>query len=298
MRIGYLTMNSAAGIRPDDLARELESRGFESLWVPEHSHIPTDRQSPYPGGGELPTGYYHMMDPIVSLTAAAGATSTLQLGTAICLLLEHDLLNLAVETATLDVIADGRFILGVGVGWNREELANHRPDIPFSKRYSALAERIEALRTIWADEKPEFHGTWDVFTESWVHPKPARGTIPIAMGNMGPTGMRLAARHADQWCPIDSMIPLGDNGKPDIAGAIATFRQLVDEAGRDPADVSITILSFSRPKRERIHRFAELGVERVILTAPTAELIDADDTLRQLDEIAPIIDEWTLTAAT
>ena len=144
MDIGYLGLNDAGGIRPDHLAAELEDRGYESLWMPEHSHIPTSRKTPYPGGGDLPEGYWRMMDPLVSLAVAAGATSSLRLCTGICLVLEHDLLDLACATATLDVLSGGRLQLGIGVGWNEEELANHRPDVPFRHRYRAMRERVAA----------------------------------------------------------------------------------------------------------------------------------------------------------
>ncbi len=138
MRFGYLTVNAIEGIRPDVLASELEARGFDSIWVPEHSHIPVSRQTPYPAGGDLPEGYWRMMDPFVSLAMAAQATTTLELCTGICLLLEHDVLDLACTTATLDALSGGRLRLGVGVGWNEEELVNHRPGLPFKLRYSAM----------------------------------------------------------------------------------------------------------------------------------------------------------------
>ena len=138
MRFGYLTVNAIEGIRPDVLASELEARGFDSIWVPEHSHIPVSRQTPYPAGGDLPEGYWRMMDPFVSLAMAAQATTTLELCTGICLLLEHDVLDLACTTATLDALSGGRLRLGVGVGWNEEELVNHRPGLPFKLRSYAM----------------------------------------------------------------------------------------------------------------------------------------------------------------
>src|SRR5690606_16271266 len=149
---------------------------------------------------------------------------------------EHDLLDLACTTATLDVLCGGRLLLGVGVGWNKEELANHRPDLPFSKRYSAMAERVAALRTAWSEETPSFEGTYDRFSESWVYPKPARGTVPIAFGNAGPVGIKHAAQLADEWCPIDAQL-MNTGGKPDPAGGIELFRNLAAEAGRDPESI-------------------------------------------------------------
>ena len=291
MRFGYISMNTAAGIRPDVIARGLEERGFDSLWLPEHSHIPTSRESPYPAGGELPEGYLHMMAPFVSLAAAATATSTLTLATGVCLLLEHDLLDLACTAATLDVLSGGRLLLGVGVGWNREELANHRPDVPFEKRYAAMRERVEALRTVWSKERPAFSGTWDRFSPSWVYPKPLRGSIPIALGNSGPLGIRHAAEYADHWCPIDTML-IGRDGRPDAVGSVARFRDLVAEKGRDPKAVPISLFMFSRPTPVRLERYAPLGLERIVLSSPTAELQDPSTTLRHLDELAPVVAEW------
>src|SRR5262249_5772631 len=161
-------------------------RGYDSVWLPEHSHIPTSRKTPYPAGGELPEGYWRMMDPLTSLGLAAGATTSLRVCTGICLLLEHDLLDLALATAPLDLRSNGRLTLGIGVGWNEEELANHRPELPFRQRYSAMRERVAALRAAWTEETPSFAGRWDRFDEAWVYPKPAQGSVPVALGNAGP----------------------------------------------------------------------------------------------------------------
>lgn len=287
MRFGYLGLNSVEGIRPDDLARALEDRGFDSIWMPEHSHIPTSRQSPYPAGGELPEGYWRMMDPFVSLALAAQVTTDLELCTGICLLLEHDLLDLACTTATLDALSGGRLRLGVGVGWNAEELANHRPDLPFKLRYSAMEERIAALRTAWDEEEASFDGRWDSFTSSWVYPKPARGTVPVALGNAGPVGIEHAARYADEWCPIDASM-LNTGGKPDPAGAIDLFRTKAAEAGRPAEDIPISIFSMGN-RRDRLERYAELGADRVVIMPRTMQLHTADETLRHLDDLATMV---------
>lgn len=289
MRFGYLGLNTVEGIRPDDLARALEDRGFDSIWVPEHSHIPTSRQSPYPAGGDLPEGYWRMMDPFVSLALAAQVTTEIELCTGICLLLEHDVLDLACTTATLDALTGGRLRLGVGVGWNEEELANHRPDLPFKLRYSAMEERVAALRTAWADEEASFEGRWDSFTSSWVYPKPANGTVPVALGNAGPVGIEHAARYADEWCPIDaSMLNVG--GRPDPAGAIDLFRTKAAEADRNPEDIPISIFSMGN-RRDRVERYAELGVDRVVIMPRTMELHSADETLRHLDDMASLVSD-------
>lgn len=289
MDFGYLTINHAGGIRPDELARELEERGFDSLWVPEHSHIPTARQTPYPGGGDLPDGYWHMMDPFVSLMAAATTTRSLKLCTGICLLLEHDLLDLACTVATLDVLSGGRVVLGVGVGWNAEELANHRPEVPFAKRYAAMRERVAALRTAWSEDEPEFSGTWDRFSRSWVYPKPLQRPLPVALGNAGPVGIRHAAAYADAWCPIDASL-LNTSGRPDVDGGVKLFRDLAAEAGRDPESIPITIFSWSAPKPARLEHYAALGVRRVVLPPASFTTAGPDRTLAYLDSVADVVD--------
>ena len=291
MKFGYLTGNHAEGILPGDLARELEARGFDSVWFPEHSHIPVDRRSPYPNGGPLPGSYFHMMDPWVSIAAAAAETTTLTLGTGICLLLEHDLLDLACAVATADVLAEGRGVMGIGVGWNEEELENHRPDLPFKKRYSAMRERVEALRTAWRDEEATFSGTWDSFSTSWVFPKPVKGTVPIALGNAGPLGIQHAAEYADEWAPIDVGV-MNTDGKPDVLGGIQRFRNLADEAGRDGSSIPISLYIWGRPRQERLEQYAEAGVTQFVFTPVNFDLPSADDTLRYIDELASAVEEF------
>jgi alkanesulfonate monooxygenase SsuD/methylene tetrahydromethanopterin reductase-like flavin-dependent oxidoreductase (luciferase family) len=224
----------------------------------------------------------------VSLTAAAMATTSLTLATGICLVLEHDLLDLACTVATLDVLSDGRVLLGIGVGWNAEELANHRPGLPFSQRYSAMRERVDALRSIWTEEAPSREGRFERFSASWVYPKPARATVPIALGNAGRVGIRHAAEYADHWCPIDAQL-LNDSGRPDVPGGIALFRQLAAEAGRDAQTIPITMFSFGRPKVERLESYAALGVERIVIPPPTMMRHDEKATLEWLDRWAPLM---------
>ena len=230
-----------------------------------------------------------MMDPFVSLAMAAQATTTLELCTGICLLLEHDVLDLACTTATLDALSGGRLRLGVGVGWNEEELVNHRPGLPFKLRYSAMEERVAALRTAWADEEASFEGRWDQFTSSWVYPKPVKGTIPVALGNAGPLGIEHAARYADEWCPIDASM-LNTGGRPDPAGAIDLFRSKAADAGRPAEDIPISIFSMGN-RRDRIERYGELGADRVVFMPKTMELQDEAATLRHLDELADMVNE-------
>lgn len=291
MKFGYLSHNNVEGIKPQHLASELEARGFDSIWMPEHSHIPTDRRTPYPAGGELPSSYYHMMDPLISLMSAAAGSETLQLYTGICLIHEHDLLDLACACATLDVLSGGRFHLGIGVGWNEEELANHRPDLPFKLRYSAMRERVAALRVAWSEERASFDGKWDRFSEAFVYPKPTRGFVPISLGNAGPVGIKHAAEYADEWCPIDASM-LNVNGKPDVPGAIELFRQLATAAGRDPDSIPITIHSF-RVNESRFEQYAALGVERIVLFPPSMNVVTVDETLAHLDTLTEVVQKMT-----
>lgn len=306
MKLGYASVNSSQGIHPGVLAKALEDRGFESLWVPEHSHIPVASVGQYPDPRTaMPSGYAHIMSPFVSLMAAAATTSTLRLGTGICLVLEHDLLDLACTTATLDVLSQSRFILGVGAGWNADELRNHRPELSFSTRYSALKERIAALRSAWASgtnssyeglfselewgkQVSSFLGDHDRFTPSWVFPKPHGGTIPVAMGLAGPVGVRHAATYADIWSPVD--ISLLHEGRPNVPERIKAFRRAVEDNGRDPADVPITLFAWGGESERLLDGYRSLGVERTVFAPPHFSLHSADVTMKRLDELARYIE--------
>jgi alkanesulfonate monooxygenase SsuD/methylene tetrahydromethanopterin reductase-like flavin-dependent oxidoreductase (luciferase family) len=301
VKFGYSTVNAAQGIHPGELARELEARGFESLWVPEHSHIPVASVGQFPDPRKaMPPGYAHTMSPFVSLMAAAAVTSKLTIATGICLVLEHQLMDLACTTATLDVLSNSRFILGAGVGWNVDELKNHRPELPFSRRYAALKERIAALRACWgcgtvasydglyAEQEwgkqiSTFGGEYDQFTPSWVFPKPKGGRIPVALGFSGPIGVRQAANYADHWVPLD--VTLRHEGKRDVAGRIKAFRELVAEEGRDPKQVAITLFAGAGESDQMIEQYAALGVERVVFAAPSFTLHPTSETLQRLDAL-------------
>ena len=235
-----------------------------------------------------------MMDPFVSLAAAAAATQRLVLGTGVCLVLEHDVIALAKTDATLDVVSGGRFLLGVGAGWNEEELANHRPDVAFRQRYGAMAERVAALRALWTDSEAGFTGRWDRVSPSWVFPKPIAGTVPVVLGNWGSLGVEHAARYADEWMPIDAMLK-GADGRPDVAAGVERFRRLVAEHGRDPDTVPVSLLMFSRPNDSRIERYTALGIRRLVLSVPSADVLPASEIRRDLDEITPIVQRHRTT---
>lgn len=291
MEFGYMHVNHLGCRPPAEMAKELEDRGFDSIWVPEHSHIPTPVSSAYPGGEDLPSAYWHMMDPFVSLAMATQATSTIKLATGICLVLEHELLDLAKTVATLDALSGGRVILGIGVGWNEEELANARPDVPFKKRFSATRDRVAALRAAWTQEEASYEGTYDRFSPSLVYPKPAQGSVPIAMGQAGPVGIKHAAEYADEWCPIDMSLA-GVSGEHSLEGGVELFRRLVAEGGRDPGSVPISMFTWRRPKPERIDKLMELGVTRLVLTPPSMRVEDPDRSLEFLDECQPVISQY------
>jgi probable F420-dependent oxidoreductase len=278
MELGFFAMNTDFAIRPEVIAPALEQRGFASMWVGEHSHIPASRQTPYPGGGELPKGYWHLLDPFVSLGAAATVTSRLRLGTGVCLVLEHDLLALAKAVATLDFLSNGRIDLGVGVGWNREELANHTT-IPFRKRYRALREHIAALRQIWSREEASYAGEFVQFEALWSDPKPVQQpNPPVWFGAAGKLGMAHSAEWADGWCPIDT-------GFRDVAVGIERFRAEVGAAGRDPDAIPITLFVMGRADTDKLRRYRDLGIHAVVLGT-------AGSVGRDLDRTLPVLDEW------
>ena len=217
MKIGLASANSDYGPAPAEMARDLEQRGYDSLWVGEHSHIPASRETRHPSDIELPKMYWHMRDPFVSLAMAAAATTDLKVVTGICLVLEHEIIDLTKTVATLDELSGGRLLLGVGVGWNREELANVS-SVPWSKRYSALRESIAAMRALWAEDEAGYEGEHVHIAPSWVFPKPTRRTgTPILMGCQGRVGLRHAAEYADEWCPLDV-------GFRDVAKGLGWFR--------------------------------------------------------------------------
>lgn len=282
MDVGFFSMNTDFGVRIDVMARALEERGFASLWVGEHSHIPISRATPYPAGGELPKGYWHMLDPFVSLGMAAAVTTKLRLGTGVCLVLERDLVALAKEVATLDLLSGGRVDFGVGVGWNAEELATHRP-IPFRQRYRALREAIAALRACWTQEESAFEGEFFNFDALWSYPKPVQQPkLPVYFGAAGRLGMAHTAEWADGWCPIEVAFR-------DLSVGISRMQAKLEEAGRDPSSMPTTLFAWGEPDRDKLSRFRDLGVDQVLFGTGTNAGGDLDTTLAMLDRLAPTV---------
>jgi probable F420-dependent oxidoreductase len=249
-------------MRPDDLARELEARGFESLWVPEHTHIPASRRTPYPGGTDLPKEYWHTYDPFVALTAAASVTTKLKVATGICLIIERDPITTAKEIASLDRLSNGRFIFGIGAGWNAEEMENH--GTTYKTRFSLLRERVLAMKEIWTKEEAEFHGRFVNFDPVWSYPKPMQKPHPpILMGGFASKTFDYVAEFCDGWMPIGYRLE-------GLAEKIAELRRRAEKAGRDPQAISITIFG-AKPEREALDQLEAIGVERAILMLPPAD---------------------------
>ena len=277
MNIGIYIFATDYTIRIDELAREAEQRGFESLFVPEHTHIPVSRRSPWPGGPELPREYWHTLDPFVALAVAAAATSTIRLGTGICLLTERDPIVNAKEAASLDLLSGGRFELAIGAGWNAEEMENH--GTAFATRFRVMSERARAMKVIWAEEEPEFHGEFVDFDPIWSYPKPVqRPNPPILVGGETDHTLRRVVDWADGWFPRG-------RGGFDPAEGMARLKAIADEAGRSMDTINVSLFG-APPNREALDRAAEAGVTRAILALPSN---DRDDVMRRLDRHAELL---------
>lgn len=267
MRFGVLNFVTDEGISPTELGVALEQRGFDSLFLAEHSHIPVNTKTPYPGGGPIPPKYYRPLDPFVALTAAAVATQALVVGTGIALIPQRDPILTAKEVASLDLVSDGRFRFGVGVGWLREEIANHGVDP--SVRGRVVEERLRAMIAIWTQEKAEFHGEFVDFDPIYSWPKPVTKPYPPLYLGGGPASFRRIARLDAGWI---SMSPSADV----LSGQLEELRA---RAGRD---VPVINIHAGEPTAKDVEGYLHLGVERVLLELPTEP---RDQTLRRLDEL-------------
>jgi probable F420-dependent oxidoreductase len=273
LQLGVAMFPADWAIAPARLARLVEDRGFESLWVPEHTHIPVSRESPWPGGGELPREYSHTHDPFVALATAASVTERIKLGTGICLVVERDPIVTAKEVASLDQLSGGRFLFGIGAGWNKEEMRNHGTDP--DHRFGLMRERVEAMKAIWTEDEAEYHGRHVDFDPIWSWPKPAQKPHPpILVGGSGPKVIDRVVRYGDEWMPNR----VSDDDV--LLERIAELQRRAAEAGRAP--IPVTVYGASR-KPERLERWAEGGVTRAVYwLQPTA----ADEAERALDELA------------
>jgi probable F420-dependent oxidoreductase len=273
MRFGVAVFLTDTAPDPPTMARLVEERGFESLFLPEHTHIPASRQTPYPAGGPLPDYYSQTHDPFVALAAAAVATERLLLATGICLIVERDPIVTAKEAASVDVISGGRFLFGVGAGWNLEEMKNHGTDP--KRRFAIMRERVEAVKAIWTEDEASYHGEHVDFDRIWCWPKPVqRPHPPVLVGGNGPKVLERVVSFGDEWMP---------NLASGLRERIAELQRLAEEAGRDPIPVT---LSGAKPDRELIERGEEAGVHRCAFYIPTAP---RDETERALDGLAAAI---------
>jgi probable F420-dependent oxidoreductase len=279
MDFGVMMFPTEYSVGPHELAEMVEQRGYESLFFPEHTHIPASRATPYPAGGELPREYWHTYDPFVALTAAAAATERLRIATGICLVVERDPITTAKEVASLDQLSGGRMLFGVGAGWNIEEMANHGTD--GSRRFGVLRERVEAMKQIWCEEEASYHGEHVDFDAIWSFPKPAQQPHPpILIGGNGPKVADRVLAYGDEWMP---------NAMPDAAALqqrIRQFRQRAQDAGRGALGVTL----YAAPARaQAIAGYEEAGVGRYVFLLRSE---GPDQTQRRLDRLDAVIAEY------
>jgi probable F420-dependent oxidoreductase len=279
MQLGVAIFPTDYTIRPDDFARACEERGFESVWFPEHTHIPASRRTPYPAGGDLPREYWHTHDPFVALMAAAAVTTRIKLATGICLLIERDPITTAKEVSSLDRLSDGRVLFGIGAGWNVEEMQNHGTD--FRRRWTVLRERVEAMKRIWTEEAAEYHGEFVDFDPIWQHPKPVQTPHPpIILGSASRKSLQRVVDYCDGWVPIGFALP-------DLPGAIRELHERAAAAGRDPRSIELSLF-WAPGDADALRSLRDLGIARGILAVPS---VAADDVRALLDQHAPLVEQ-------
>ena len=273
MQIGITLFSTDLAIDPVELAREAEARGFASLYLPEHTHIPTSRRTPPPtGDAELAEEYKRSLDPYIALAAASSVTETLRLGTGIALVAQHDPITLAKEIATLDRLSGGRVVLGIGYGWNLEEMENHGIDT--KRRRARVRETMLAMQALWSEEVASFEGEFVRFEASWQWPKPVQQPRPRVLlgGAPGPTLFRHIAEYADGWLPI---------GGAGLADSLGELRRALEEAGRDPTGLHIAPMGVL-PTPEKLDHYRSIGCSEVVLRVPSAPR----------DAVMPVLDDF------
>ena len=279
MELGLAHFLTDYGMGPVELARAVEERGFESLLLPEHTHIPVSRDTPYPGGGELPPEYSHTLDPFPALAAIAAVTGRLLIGTGVCLVIQRDPIVTAKEVATVDHSSGGRFLFGVGAGWNIEEMRNHGTDP--KTRFTRMRESIEAMKAIWTEDEAEYHGRIVDFDPVWCWPKPVqRPHPPILVGGLGEKVLDRVVEYGDEWIPnrVKSPEELGER--------IAELQRRAEAAGRDRIPVSVF---GAKPEARLLERLRNAGVTRSLFYLPPVEPGEVE---RGLDRLAGVAAEW------
>jgi probable F420-dependent oxidoreductase len=273
MHIGVCIFATEYAIRIDELAREAENRGFESLWVPEHTHIPTSRRSPFAGGATLPEEYKHTLDPFVSLMAAAAVTKKLRVGTGICLIIERDTITTAKSVASVDLLSNGRFDLGIGAGWNAEEMEHH--GTIFKSRYQRMREQVLAMKELWTKDVAEYSGEFVRFEPSWSWPKPTQKPHPpIHLGGESTHTLKREVEFCDGW------FPRGRNADRVLTG-MAEMKEIAAKAGRDLKTITTSVFG-AAPDAALLDKWAAAGVYRTILRLPS----------EGRDKILPMLDQW------
>jgi len=276
MRVGLFYFPTDYGMDAGELARAVEARGFDSLFFCEHTHIPVSRRTPFPSGGEIPKRYLHTHDPFVALSFAACATKTLLLGTGVCLVPQHDPIVTAKSVASLDRLSGGRFVFGIGAGWNVEEMENH--GTRYETRFKLLRERVLAMKALWTQDEAAFHGEMVRFDPVWCYPKPAqRPHPPILLGGETDYTLKRVVSFCDGWFP---------RARPDFDArtAVDRLRVAADQAGRDMKTLAITVFR-APPEAAVLGTYREVGIQRALLEVPD---LGRDEILRALDRLAPL----------
>jgi probable F420-dependent oxidoreductase len=279
VELGLAHFATDYGMQPAALARRAEELGFESLFFPEHTHIPASRDTDYPGGGELPREYSHILDPFVGLAAAAAATERLKVGTGVCLIIERDPIVTAKEVATLDLVSGGRFLFGVGAGWNVEEMQNHGTDP--DTRFRRMRESVEAMKAIWTEDEAEYHGRIIDFGPIWSWPKPVQKPHPpVLVGGLGEKVYDRVVAYGDEWIPnrVKSPEELGER--------IDELQRRAEAAGRER--IPVTVFG-AKAEVRLLERLKAVGVTRSLFYVQAGE---ADEVERHLDELGKVAAEW------
>jgi probable F420-dependent oxidoreductase len=263
---------------PGRVAAEAEARGIESLWFPEHTHIPTSRLTPFPGGEPLPEHYKRTLDPFVAIASAAAATSVLRLATGICLVAQRDPIVTAKEVASVDYLSDGRFLFGIGMGWNVDEMSHHGVDP--KQRRALVRENVLAMRALWTEEAGAFSGEHVSFSPSWSWPKPVqRPHPPVIMGGApGPTTFAQVVEYCDGWMPI--------HGRREVLPRVSELHALAEQAGRAPASIGLGVFA-APPVAEVLDSYAQAGFGRVVIPLPQDQ--GEAGVLEELDRVATFV---------
>ena len=276
MRVGVFYFPTDYGIDLAELARALEDRGFDSLFVPEHTHIPLSRKTPFPTGGELPKRYSHTHDPFVGLAFAAAATRKLKIGTGILLVPQHEPIATAKAIASLDQLSGGRFIFGIGAGWNQDEMENH--GVGYATRYKQMREHVLAMKALWTEEAGSFHGEFVNFDPAWSWPKPAqRPHPPILLGGETDHTLKRVVEYCDGWFPRP-------RSGFEASTAVDRLKRMAEQVKRDPATLTITVFG-APPDATALASYEKAGIPNALLAIPDGT---RDEILRHLDTIAPL----------